>query len=92
MLASDWLVTDGRPLASGEADIDRHDGNEKRGEKMTGCGWHVTGDDKSRDRGVTEADQCHADTDILLASPVINIENTNLLMADREGYILDEQA
>ena len=52
----------------------------------------MTGDDKSRDRGVTEADQCHADTDILLASPVINIENTNLLMADREGYILDEQA
>ena len=38
MLASDWLVRDGRLLASGEADIDRHDGNEKRGEKMTGCG------------------------------------------------------
>ena len=36
MLASDWLVTDSRLLASAEADIDRHDGNEKRGEKMTG--------------------------------------------------------
>ena len=36
MLASDWLVRDSRLLASAEADIDRHDGNEKRGEKMTG--------------------------------------------------------
>ena len=53
----------------------------------------MTGDDKSRDRGVTEADQCHADTDILLASPVINIEITNLLMlmAAKKGYTLDEQ-
>ena len=52
----------------------------------------MTGDDKSRDRGVTEADQCHADTDILLASPVMEIEITHLLMAERKGYILDEQA
>ena len=39
MPASDWLVSDVkgyRLLASAEADIDRHDGNEKRGEEMTG--------------------------------------------------------
>ena len=73
-----WLADEGYSmllclLASAEADIDRHDGNEKRGEKM--MGWRMT-----RDRWwqvswhVTGSDQCHADTDILLASQIIDVE------------------
>ena len=85
-----WLADQGDSLllcllASAEADIDRHDGNEKRGEKMTG--WRMT-----RDRWwqvswhVTGSDQCHADTDILLASQSIDVDSLIITLSKKTAF------